>query len=72
MELAHPDLDILSAGLRRAQLDYEFARSRGDGELESRSKLRISAIVAERDRLMQRLSSVRRDLRLGEPVAGGR
>jgi hypothetical protein len=56
MELAHPDLDLLSSRLRGAQLDYEFARSRGDGELMSRSKLRISAIMAERDRLVQRLS----------------
>lgn len=56
MELTHPDLDPLSAQLRRAQLDYEFARSRGDGELASRAKLRISAIRAEHDRLVQRLS----------------
>lgn len=56
MELTHPDLDLLSSRLRRAERDYEFARSRGDGELISRSKLRISAITAERDRLVQRLS----------------
>lgn len=56
MEIIHPDLDLLSSRLRGAQLDYEFARSRGDGELISRSKLRISAIMAERDRLVQRLS----------------
>jgi hypothetical protein len=58
MELAHPGLDLLCSRLRRAQLDYEFARSRGDDELTSRSKLRISAIMAERDRLAQRLSQV--------------
>lgn len=56
MELTHPDLDLLSSRLRHAQLDFEFARSRGDGELISRSKLRISAIMAEHDRLVQRLS----------------
>ncbi len=58
MELTHPDLDLLTSRLRRAQLDYEFARSRGDGDLISRSKLRIGAIVTERDRLVQRLSQV--------------
>lgn len=56
MKPTHPNLDLLSARLRHAQLDYEFARSRGDDELISRAKLRISAISAEQERLMERLS----------------
>jgi len=59
MKVIEADLDRLSSRLRHAQLDYEFARSRGDSERLSRSKLEMSAIVAERDRLATRLAQDR-------------
>jgi len=53
----HTDVDLLSSRLHRAQADYEFARSRGDDERIRRSRLQISAIRAELDRLVPRTAA---------------
>jgi hypothetical protein len=45
------NLDLLSTKLRRAQTDYERARSRGDVERIYQFRLQMNAIVAERARL---------------------
>jgi hypothetical protein len=53
---AREDLDLLLVKLRRATVDYERARSRGDEELICRFELQLSAIAAERDRIVGHLS----------------
>lgn len=53
---AQKDLDLLSVKLRRIRTDYERARSRGDAERIHQFRLQLSAIVAERDRIVKRLS----------------
>jgi hypothetical protein len=52
---AREDLDLLAIKLRRAQTDYERARSRSDAERVWRSQMQMSAITSERDRLIRRL-----------------
>jgi hypothetical protein len=47
------NLDLLSSQLFRAQTAYERARSRGDAERVDHARLQLSAIIAERDRLMK-------------------
>ena len=59
---AQNDLEFLSTKLGRVRTDYERARSRGDAERICQFRLQLSAIVAERDRLMKRLS--------GRPASG--
>ena len=46
------ELDSLSIKLRRVQLEYERARFRGDADRICQFRLQMSAIVAERDRLL--------------------
>jgi len=46
----------LEAKLRHAQVDYRRACARGDDERISQARLRISAITAEQNRLILRLS----------------
>jgi hypothetical protein len=53
--IAREDLDLLAIKLRRAQTDYERARSRGDAERIWRSQMQMSAITSERDRLIRQL-----------------
>lgn len=54
---AQKDLDFLSLKLRRVRTDYERARLRGDAERVDQYRLQLSAISAERDRLVRRLTS---------------
>ncbi len=49
---AREDLDLLAIKLRRAQTDYERARSRGDAERVWRSQLQMNAITSERNHLI--------------------
>jgi hypothetical protein len=51
------DLDLLAIKLRRAQTDFERARSRGDAERVWRSQMQMSAITSERDRLIRQLGA---------------
>jgi len=44
-------LDLLATKLRRAQTDYERARSRGDAERVDQFRLQMNAIAAERARI---------------------
>ena len=46
------ELDSLSMKLHRVQTEYERARFRGDADRIYQFRLQMSAIVAERDRLM--------------------
>jgi hypothetical protein len=50
------DLAVLSSKLFRAQTAYERARSRGDAERADQARLQLSAIIAERDRLVNNLA----------------
>jgi len=54
---AREELDLLAIKLRRAETDYERARSRGDAERVWRSQLQMDAITSERDRLIRRLGA---------------
>jgi hypothetical protein len=47
---ARINVDVLSARLREAQAEYEWARSRGDAERATQARIRMQAISAERDR----------------------
>ena len=51
------ELDLLAIKLRRAETDYERARSRGDAERVWRSQLQMDAITSERDRLIRQLGA---------------
>jgi hypothetical protein len=51
------DLDLLSAKLRRIQVGYEWARSRGDPDRICQFRMQLNAIAAERDRLTRRESN---------------
>ena len=53
---AQKDLDLLSIKLHRVQLDYENARKRGDAERVHQCRIQMSAMIAERDRLMNRFT----------------
>jgi len=53
---AREDLELLAIKLRRAQTDYERARSRGDAERVRHAQAKMSAIASERDRLIMQLS----------------
>ena len=55
--IAREELDLLAIKLRRAETDYERARSRGDAERIWRSQLQIDAITSERDRLIRQLGA---------------
>jgi len=46
------DLEFLASRLFRAQREYERARARGDVERINQSRVKLSAIMAERDRLL--------------------
>ena len=50
------DLDSVASKLRRAQVDYENARAKGDGERTEQHKLQMKAIEAEHNRLKKYLS----------------
>jgi len=54
---AREDLDLLSTKLRRTQVGYEWARSRGDGDRIYQFRMQLNAISAERDRLIRRESN---------------
>jgi hypothetical protein len=54
---AREELDLLAIKLRRAETDYERARSRGDAERVWRSQLQMDAITSERDRLIKQLGT---------------
>ena len=53
---ATEDLDRLSTKLSHAEKDYEWARLRGDAERIGRLRAQMSAIIAERERLLRHLS----------------
>jgi len=50
------ELDSVASKLRRAQVDYENARAKGDDERIQQNKLQIRAIEAEHNRLKKYLS----------------
>jgi hypothetical protein len=52
---AERDLDVLTTKLRRAQADYQRARSLGDSERICRFQIQINALTVERDRLIKYL-----------------
>jgi hypothetical protein len=52
------EVDLLSVRLRQAQTEYDWAHSRGDLEHASRARVRIQAILAERDRYTHRAAQL--------------
>jgi hypothetical protein len=50
-------LDLLSAKLRRIQIHYEWARTRGDSDRINQFQMQLNAISTERDRLTTQGSS---------------
>lgn len=56
--LAQDDINRLSTQLRHIQSEFDRARARGDFERISRARIQMSAIIAERDRLMRHLSAL--------------
>jgi hypothetical protein len=50
---ARVDLDALTAKLRHAQADYDWARSRGDVERAAQARIKLQGVIAEHERLIR-------------------
>jgi hypothetical protein len=51
------DLDMLAAKLQQAEAAHLHALSAGDADDTSKARLRLNAVMAERDRLIRQLSA---------------